>query len=91
MDTLINEQASYVLTRAGLSYIYNTIQQHKPEQVSTWMFLIREVYQFRVCVLELDSGLNLGSATLELFFTQKMTYPSVSSSVVWRMCFIGLF
>lgn len=34
LDTLINEQASYVLTRAGLSYIYNTVQQHKPEQGS---------------------------------------------------------
>lgn len=33
LDTLINEQASYVLTRAGLSYIYNSVQQHKPEQV----------------------------------------------------------
>uniref|UniRef100_H0XGE1 Conserved oligomeric Golgi complex subunit 6 n=1 Tax=Otolemur garnettii TaxID=30611 RepID=H0XGE1_OTOGA len=32
LDTLINEQASYVLTRIGLSYIYNTVQQHKPEQ-----------------------------------------------------------
>lgn len=32
LDTLINEQASYVLTRAGLSSIYNTVQQHKPEQ-----------------------------------------------------------
>ncbi|XP_004619606.1 conserved oligomeric Golgi complex subunit 6 [Sorex araneus] len=32
LDTLINEQASYVLTRAGLSYIYNIVQQHKPEQ-----------------------------------------------------------
>uniref|UniRef100_A0A8C8A8K5 Conserved oligomeric Golgi complex subunit 6 n=1 Tax=Oryzias sinensis TaxID=183150 RepID=A0A8C8A8K5_9TELE len=28
LDTLINEQASYVLTRAGLSYIYNCVQQH---------------------------------------------------------------
>ncbi|XP_016780709.3 conserved oligomeric Golgi complex subunit 6 isoform X3 [Pan troglodytes] len=34
LDTLINEQASYVLTRVGLSYIYNTVQQHKPEQGS---------------------------------------------------------
>ncbi|XP_030778047.1 conserved oligomeric Golgi complex subunit 6 isoform X2 [Rhinopithecus roxellana] len=33
LDTLINEQASYVLTRVGLSSIYNTVQQHKPEQV----------------------------------------------------------
>lgn len=32
LDTLINEQASYVLTRAGLSYIYNMVQQHKTEQ-----------------------------------------------------------
>ncbi|XP_029458622.1 conserved oligomeric Golgi complex subunit 6 [Rhinatrema bivittatum] len=32
LDTLINEQASFVLTRAGLSYIYNTIQQHRPDQ-----------------------------------------------------------
>uniref|UniRef100_H0V0I0 Conserved oligomeric Golgi complex subunit 6 n=1 Tax=Cavia porcellus TaxID=10141 RepID=H0V0I0_CAVPO len=32
LDTLINEQASYILTRVGLSYIYNTVQQHKPEQ-----------------------------------------------------------
>lgn len=32
LDTLINEQASYVLTRAGLSQIYSCLQQHKPEQ-----------------------------------------------------------
>ncbi|KAJ7341519.1 hypothetical protein JRQ81_005712 [Phrynocephalus forsythii] len=32
LDTLINEQASYVLTRVGLSYIYNVVQQHKEEQ-----------------------------------------------------------
>ncbi|XP_005736030.1 conserved oligomeric Golgi complex subunit 6 isoform X1 [Pundamilia nyererei] len=32
LDTLINEQASYVLTRAGLSYIYNCVQQHSAEQ-----------------------------------------------------------
>ncbi|XP_053564378.1 conserved oligomeric Golgi complex subunit 6 [Bombina bombina] len=31
MDTLINEQASYVLTRVGLSQIYSCVQQHKPE------------------------------------------------------------
>uniref|UniRef100_A0A8B9J5J0 Conserved oligomeric Golgi complex subunit 6 n=1 Tax=Astyanax mexicanus TaxID=7994 RepID=A0A8B9J5J0_ASTMX len=33
LDTLINEQASYVLTRAGLGYIYNCVQQHSAEQV----------------------------------------------------------
>ncbi|KAB5550474.1 hypothetical protein PHYPO_G00054150 [Pangasianodon hypophthalmus] len=32
LDTLINEQASYVLTRAGLGYIYNCVQQHSTEQ-----------------------------------------------------------
>uniref|UniRef100_A0A4W6C7S6 Conserved oligomeric Golgi complex subunit 6 n=1 Tax=Lates calcarifer TaxID=8187 RepID=A0A4W6C7S6_LATCA len=32
LDTLINEQASYVLTRAGLSYIYSCVQQHSAEQ-----------------------------------------------------------
>ncbi|XP_026524371.1 conserved oligomeric Golgi complex subunit 6 isoform X1 [Notechis scutatus] len=32
LDTLRNEQASYVLTRVGLSYIYNMVQQHKTEQ-----------------------------------------------------------
>uniref|UniRef100_A0A8C5E749 Conserved oligomeric Golgi complex subunit 6 n=1 Tax=Gouania willdenowi TaxID=441366 RepID=A0A8C5E749_GOUWI len=32
LDTLINEQASYVLTRAGLSYIYSCVQQHNAEQ-----------------------------------------------------------
>ncbi|EHB15956.1 Conserved oligomeric Golgi complex subunit 6 [Heterocephalus glaber] len=32
LDTLINEQASYVLTRVGFSYSYNAVQQHKPEQ-----------------------------------------------------------
>uniref|UniRef100_A0A8C0QSD2 Conserved oligomeric Golgi complex subunit 6 n=1 Tax=Chelonoidis abingdonii TaxID=106734 RepID=A0A8C0QSD2_CHEAB len=32
LDTLINEQASCVLTRAGLSCIYKSVQQHKPEQ-----------------------------------------------------------
>uniref|UniRef100_A0A8L0DT09 Conserved oligomeric Golgi complex subunit 6 n=1 Tax=Oncorhynchus mykiss TaxID=8022 RepID=A0A8L0DT09_ONCMY len=31
LDTLINEQASFVLTRAGLSYIYSCVQQHSPE------------------------------------------------------------
>ncbi|KAG9348419.1 hypothetical protein JZ751_002154, partial [Albula glossodonta] len=32
LDTLINEQASYVLTRAGLSYVYSCVQQHGAEQ-----------------------------------------------------------
>ncbi|XP_051521056.1 conserved oligomeric Golgi complex subunit 6 isoform X2 [Myxocyprinus asiaticus] len=32
LDTLINEQASYVLTRAGLSHSYSCVQQHTAEQ-----------------------------------------------------------
>ncbi|XP_028976179.2 conserved oligomeric Golgi complex subunit 6 isoform X1 [Esox lucius] len=32
LDTLINEQASFVLTRAGLSHIYSCVQQHSPDQ-----------------------------------------------------------
>lgn len=43
LDTLINEQASYVLTRAGLSYIYNSVQQHKPEQVRLYTGCIQMV------------------------------------------------
>ncbi|KAI2656025.1 Conserved oligomeric Golgi complex subunit 6 [Labeo rohita] len=33
LDTLINEQATFVLTRAGLSHIYSCVQQHTAEQV----------------------------------------------------------
>ncbi|RXN25468.1 conserved oligomeric Golgi complex subunit 6 [Labeo rohita] len=32
LDTLINEQATFVLTRAGLSHIYSCVQQHTAEQ-----------------------------------------------------------
>ncbi|XP_051535392.1 conserved oligomeric Golgi complex subunit 6-like isoform X2 [Myxocyprinus asiaticus] len=32
LDTIINEQASYVMTRAGLSHIYSCVQQHTAEQ-----------------------------------------------------------
>lgn len=32
LDTLINEQASFVLTRAGLSHIYSCVQQYTAEQ-----------------------------------------------------------
>ena len=33
-DTLVNEQASYVLTKAGLMQIYSIAQQHQPQEVS---------------------------------------------------------
>uniref|UniRef100_A0A672NN00 Conserved oligomeric Golgi complex subunit 6 n=1 Tax=Sinocyclocheilus grahami TaxID=75366 RepID=A0A672NN00_SINGR len=32
LDTLINEQASFVLTRTGLSHTYSCVQQHTEEQ-----------------------------------------------------------
>ena len=31
LDTLVSEQASFVLARSGLAYIYNTVQQHQPK------------------------------------------------------------
>ncbi|XP_074655398.1 conserved oligomeric Golgi complex subunit 6-like isoform X2 [Tubulanus polymorphus] len=34
IDTLISEQASFVLNRAGLGQIYNTIQSHQPKHGS---------------------------------------------------------
>lgn len=50
LDTLINEQASYVLTRAGLSYIYNSVQQHKPEQVSLFNVYVEDI--LHACLLK---------------------------------------
>uniref|UniRef100_A0A8I6G9T5 Conserved oligomeric Golgi complex subunit 6 n=1 Tax=Rattus norvegicus TaxID=10116 RepID=A0A8I6G9T5_RAT len=50
LDTLINEQASYVLTRVGLSYIYNTIQQHRPDQVTgVWCSLAILTFPVPLC------------------------------------------
>uniref|UniRef100_A0A8B9H1W0 Conserved oligomeric Golgi complex subunit 6 n=1 Tax=Astyanax mexicanus TaxID=7994 RepID=A0A8B9H1W0_ASTMX len=46
LDTLINEQASYVLTRAGLGYIYNCVQQHSAEQLFTDFYLIAVFFFF---------------------------------------------
>ena len=33
LDTLVNEQAAFVLNNAGLAEIYRTVQQHQPKQV----------------------------------------------------------
>lgn len=33
IDTLVSEQASFVLNRANLAQVYGTIQQHQPKQV----------------------------------------------------------
>ncbi|XP_070537699.1 conserved oligomeric Golgi complex subunit 6-like isoform X3 [Ptychodera flava] len=32
LDTIINEQASFVLSRAGLAHIYSIIQRHQPQE-----------------------------------------------------------
>ncbi|XP_077987894.1 conserved oligomeric Golgi complex subunit 6-like [Glandiceps talaboti] len=32
LDTVVSEQASFVLSRAGLSHIYHIIQQHQPKE-----------------------------------------------------------
>uniref|UniRef100_A0A2C9JCY9 Conserved oligomeric Golgi complex subunit 6 n=1 Tax=Biomphalaria glabrata TaxID=6526 RepID=A0A2C9JCY9_BIOGL len=34
LDTLVSEQASYILNRVGLAQMYGSIQQHRPEHVS---------------------------------------------------------
>ncbi|KAH9487669.1 Golgi transport complex subunit 6 [Bulinus truncatus] len=32
LDTLVSEQASYILNRVGLAQMYGSVQQHRPEQ-----------------------------------------------------------
>ncbi|KAM7110746.1 conserved oligomeric Golgi complex subunit 6 isoform 3-T3 [Molossus nigricans] len=58
LDTLINEQASYVLTRVGLSYIYNTIQQHKPEQGSLANFPNLDSVALKAAMVQFDRYLS---------------------------------
>ncbi|XP_070265236.1 conserved oligomeric Golgi complex subunit 6 isoform X1 [Myotis yumanensis] len=58
LDTLINEQASYVLTRSGLSYIYNTIQQHKPEQGSLANFPNLDSVALKAAMVQFDRYLS---------------------------------
>ena len=33
IDTLVSEQASFILNRAGLAHAYGIVQQHQPNQV----------------------------------------------------------
>jgi len=33
IDTLVSEQASFVLNQSGLAYLFGTVQQHQPKQV----------------------------------------------------------
>ena len=33
IDTLVSEQASFVLNQAGLAYLFGAVQQHLPKQV----------------------------------------------------------
>uniref|UniRef100_A0A8C1NZU1 Component of oligomeric golgi complex 6 n=1 Tax=Cyprinus carpio TaxID=7962 RepID=A0A8C1NZU1_CYPCA len=58
LDTLINEQASFVLTRAGLSHIYSCVQQHTTEQ----QFCVSGCYSnernFNTYLIDCDGLLN---------------------------------
>ncbi|XP_069747825.1 conserved oligomeric Golgi complex subunit 6 isoform X4 [Narcine bancroftii] len=58
LDTLINEQASFVLTRAGLSYIYNNVQQHKPEQGPLSSLVNMDGGSLKVAMVQFDRYLS---------------------------------
>ncbi|XP_077396664.1 conserved oligomeric Golgi complex subunit 6 isoform X2 [Festucalex cinctus] len=58
LDTLINEQASYVLTRAGLSYIYNCVQQHSAEQGPLSLLPSMDVSSVKVAMVQFDRYLS---------------------------------
>ncbi|XP_077421864.1 conserved oligomeric Golgi complex subunit 6 [Vanacampus margaritifer] len=58
LDTLINEQASYVLTRAGLSYIYNCVQQHSAEQGPLSLLPGMDVSSVKAAMVQFDRYLS---------------------------------
>ncbi|XP_061916872.1 conserved oligomeric Golgi complex subunit 6 [Entelurus aequoreus] len=58
LDTLINEQASYVLTRAGLSYIYNCVQQHSAEQGPLCLLPSMDVPSVKTAMVQFDRYLS---------------------------------
>nr|XP_057936239.1 conserved oligomeric Golgi complex subunit 6 isoform X1 [Doryrhamphus excisus] len=58
LDTLINEQASYVLTRAGLSYIYNCVQQHSAEQGPLSLLPSMDVSSVKAAMVQFDRYLS---------------------------------
>ncbi|KAM8854430.1 conserved oligomeric Golgi complex subunit 6 isoform 2-T2 [Synchiropus picturatus] len=58
LDTLINEQASYVLTRAGLSYIYNCVQQHSAEQGALSLLPGMDASSIKAAMVQFDRYLS---------------------------------
>ncbi|XP_049582311.1 conserved oligomeric Golgi complex subunit 6 [Syngnathus scovelli] len=58
LDTLINEQASYVLTRTGLSYIYNCVQQHNAEQGPMSLLPGMDVSSVKAAMVQFDRYLS---------------------------------
>lgn len=58
LDTLINEQASFVLTRAGLSYIYNCVQQHSAEQGSLSLLPSMDGSSVKAAMVQFDRYLS---------------------------------
>ncbi|KAM9811482.1 LOW QUALITY PROTEIN: conserved oligomeric Golgi complex subunit 6 [Syngnathus typhle] len=58
LDTLINEQASYVLTRTGLSYIYNRVQQHNAEQGPMSLLPGMDVSSVKAAMVQFDRYLS---------------------------------
>uniref|UniRef100_A0A3P9PGX9 Conserved oligomeric Golgi complex subunit 6 n=1 Tax=Poecilia reticulata TaxID=8081 RepID=A0A3P9PGX9_POERE len=58
LDTLINEQASYVLTRAGLSYIYSCVQQHTAEQGSLSLLPSMDISSVKTAMVQFDRYLS---------------------------------
>uniref|UniRef100_A0A4W4GVH2 Conserved oligomeric Golgi complex subunit 6 n=1 Tax=Electrophorus electricus TaxID=8005 RepID=A0A4W4GVH2_ELEEL len=57
LDTLINEQASYVLTRAGLGYIYSCVQQHSTEQGPLSNFPSMDPSSLKAAMVQFDGYL----------------------------------
>ncbi|XP_067103067.1 conserved oligomeric Golgi complex subunit 6 [Osmerus mordax] len=58
LDTLINEQASYVLTRAGLSHIYGCVQLHGPEQGPLANLPSMDVSSLKAAMIQFDRYLS---------------------------------
>ncbi|XP_061136859.1 conserved oligomeric Golgi complex subunit 6 isoform X2 [Syngnathus typhle] len=58
LDTLINEQASYVLTRTSLSYIYNRVQQHNAEQGPMSLLPGMDVSSVKAAMVQFDRYLS---------------------------------
>nr|XP_028577952.1 conserved oligomeric Golgi complex subunit 6 [Podarcis muralis] len=90
LDTLINEQASYVLNRVGLSYIYNIVQQHKPEQGSLANVPSMDSMSLKAAMVQFDrylsapDGLLMPQINFLLSATVKQQIIKLSTELVCR-------